>query len=165
LKRSAWIEGPYRYRLDRTWDPSLSGLGRGRLVFVMLNPSSADGETDDPTLRRCIGFAQGLDFDSLTVCNLFALRSSSPAALLEHPDPIGPKNLAAVLEASTGADVIAAWGCFRYPVAHRERAAEIVTALLFRARSLSCLGVTVGGAPRHPLYVRSGTRPEPWPRA
>jgi len=160
VNRSEIAQGPYRYRLDRAW----GGLFvPRRLVFVMLNPSSANGLEDDPTLRRCLGFARALEFDSLSVVNLFALRSRLPSALLEHPDPVGPSNEHHVLQAIDGADVIAAWGSFRYPIAFRERVGALVTTILFRARTLSCLGTTLTGAPRHPLYVHSDTRPRAWP--
>lgn len=78
--------GAYRYRLDRLG----ALLGRGAVNFVMLNPSTADAEQDDPTIRRCLGYAFRWGFARLIVTNLYALRSTDPRALWEHPDPIGP---------------------------------------------------------------------------
>lgn len=81
----------YRYRLTRTWDQCLV-CNRPPAVFVMLNPSTADASLDDPTIRRCVGFAKAWGCPGLTVVNLYALRSADPKALWSHPDPVGPDN-------------------------------------------------------------------------
>src|SRR6187455_1128147 len=81
------------------------------VLFVCLNPSTADEVRDDPTIRRCVGYAKRWGFSRLVVCNLFALRSTDPRALYEHPDPIGPANDRHLLDEATRADrVVAAWG-------------------------------------------------------
>ncbi len=80
-------DGVYRYRLWRTWDAS-----KPTLAFLMLNPSTADATEDDPTIRRCLGFAKEWGYGSLVVVNLFALRSPNPDALRENDDPVGPEN-------------------------------------------------------------------------
>ena len=77
----------YRYMLERTWD-----CRKERVLFVMLNPSTADEEEDDPTITRCLGFATRWGFGSLVVGNLFALRSPNPRELFQHSDPLGPDN-------------------------------------------------------------------------
>src|SRR4051812_5648202 len=79
--------GTYRYRLGRSWEPSMPRLG-----FVMLNPSVASADIDDPTIRRCIGFAQRLGFGSIDVGNLFAYRATKPKDLKEAGFPEGPDN-------------------------------------------------------------------------
>jgi len=142
----------YRYLLTRTWT---SGLV---VLFVMLNPSTADAGTDDPTLRRCRGFARRHGFGGLAVVNLFALRATDPAALSEHPDPVGPATDAFIATAAADTDRhIAAWGA--HPAA-RARAATVAAALTSAARrgsrpGLACLGLTKTGQPRHPLYLPS----------
>src|SRR5262249_14212908 len=90
VRRAAVISdcGRYRYSLTRRWGDA----AEPRALFVMLNPSTADAEQDDPTIRRCIGFAKAWGMGSLEVVNLYALRATDPAALLSAPDPIGPKN-------------------------------------------------------------------------
>ena len=140
--------GRYRYRLHREW-----GEG-GECLFVMLNPSTADAEKDDPTIRRCIGFARQFGCGSLTVVNLYALRATHPRALFAAIDPVGPENEAHILRALTQppALVIAAWG------AHGHRSVARQKFLLAAQRTENpvwCLGWTKDGAPRHPLYVRA----------
>ena len=133
----------YRYRLWRSWDPD-----GARVAFVMLNPSTADDRRDDPTIRRCVGFARSWGFGSLDVVNLFGYRATFPADLVRAPDPVGQENARHVRAALRGADlVVLAWG---------RRATDSVLLSLPRAH---CLGLTRTGQPRHPLYVRGETRP------
>src|SRR5262245_25448198 len=102
--------GRYRYLLWRAWDD------RGpRMLFVMLNPSSADDGRDDPTIRRCVRFARRHGCGSLAVANLFALRATDPRTLLarwrQGGDVVGPRNDQAIVRAAEVADVIVlAWG-------------------------------------------------------
>lgn len=154
----------YRYRLER------NGIGvplfdKGRTVtFVMLNPSTADETQNDPTVRRCIGFAQREGASRLIVVNLFALRSTDPSALLADmmADPVGCDNDDAILQAMNDADlVVAAWGAHGAVRAfQRDVAAETLS--LICGRKLQCLGTTKAGAPRHPLYVAADTPLAPW---
>ncbi len=149
--------GTYRYRLDRIWDEDTAPM-----VWVMLNPSTADHAEDDATIRRCTAFAKAAGHGGMVVVNLFALRSKDPGQLRQHPDPIGPFNEAALIEATDDAvRVAAAWG----DVSRSERArqAHAVTALLVdHGHSLESLGVTGKGHPRHPLYVRDETQLTPY---
>ncbi len=149
--------GTYRYRLDRIWDEDTAPM-----VWVMLNPSTADHAEDDATIRRCTSFAKAAGHGGMVVVNLFALRSKDPGQLRQHPDPIGPFNEAALIEATDDAvRVTAAWG----DVSRSERArqAHAVTALLTgHGHSLESLGVTGKGHPRHPLYVRDETQLTPY---
>lgn len=140
--------GRYRYRLARSWR-------RGRRVaFVMLNPNNADATRDDPTIRRCVGYARRWGFAALDVVNLFALRARHPRDLRRAEDPVGPDNDRHLRAAIRRADlVVCAWGAT--PLA-RERAASVLG--LLRGARLRCLGRTKGGAPRHPLYLRRDVR-------
>lgn len=135
----------YRYTLSRLWS-----LMPPYLVVVGLNPSTADENADDPTIRRCIGFAKREGLYGLIMVNLFALRSTDPKALLRDPHPIGADN-DAVLRQQTdrrdGSKVLCAWGA--HPAAV-ERARSIYPTL---GPLLYCLGTTKDGHPRHPLYV------------
>lgn len=155
LSRSAEIssDGLYRYWLRRSWRHG----GDGRCVcFVMLNPSTADGDVDDPTLRRCMGYAQAWGFSVLTVRNLFALRATDPAALLESDDPVGPRGDAELLVARTADVVVAAWGA-GVPFGRDRQALEMLA-----GKRLFCLERTRHGHPRHPLYCRASLQPIPF---
>ena len=137
----------YRYLLEHRWGTAAP------MVFVMLNPSTADATRDDPTLRRCLRFARRDGRGGLIVVNLFALRATDPAALAAHPDPVGPDNDQILCAAiGRGTPVIAAWGT--HGALHARD--QAVLRLLAPAR-LSCLGRTAHGQPRHPLYQPADT--------
>ncbi len=140
----------YRYRLWRRW-------GSGPVVgFCMLNPSTADASRDDPTIRRCIGFAHAWGYAGLEVLNLFGLRATQPWMLRRADDPVGRDNDAHVRAAA--ADVVAvviAWGVHG-TLGARDR--EMLALLSPRTRLLA-LGWTRAGQPRHPLYLRGDVRP------
>lgn len=143
--------GQYRYRLTRIWDQDASVL-----PIVMLNPSTADAEVDDPTIGRCISFAQREGFGGILVVNLFAYRAAAPDDMRAAEDPIGPENnntLRAVFgeAAGRGSSVLAAWGTNGD---FNSRDAEVRSLAQEVGARLVCLGRTGGGHPRHPLYVR-----------
>ena len=144
--------GRYRYRLWRRWAP-----GR-QVLFVMLNPSTADETTNDPTIRRCAGFARSWGFASLAVVNLFALRATDPARLRAARDPVGCDNDRHIAAAAAAAHaVVVAWG-MHGDLHARDRD---VLALLAQHRP-RCLGLTRDGHPRHPLYLPARTRSRPF---
>jgi hypothetical protein len=119
----------------------------------MLNPSTADATKDDPTIRRCVKFAERHKCTKLTVVNLFALRATDPGELLTHPDPIGPLNrlhLEEQVDIHQHGLIIAAWGS--HPFA-KVRAAQVIESF----GPFMCLGRTKDGSPRHPLYVKGDT--------
>lgn len=136
----------YRYTLTRTWDTKLP-----KVMFVGLNPSTADAEVDDPTVRRCVRFARDWGFGGLVLTNLFAFRSTDPKRLKAVADPVGPENDLAIGKACKSVDcVVVAWGVHG-TLSNRDR---VVLAML---ESPNCLGVTSSGAPRHPLYLAACT--------
>lgn len=146
-------DGLYRYRLWRAWRPELP-----RLVFIMLNPSTADAEVDDPTIRRCMGFAKREGgFGGIEVINLYALRATKPAHLLDHPDPNGPTNVAywhAMLGGKRPEQVVAAWGAHVHGLDQRGVFSWAMSSSAGMPRNgWRCLGVTKAGHPRHPLYL------------
>ncbi len=150
--------GSYRYLLTRPAE--VMHPDRGTALFLMLNPSTADGQVDDPTIRRCRAFAKAWGCSGLTVANLFALRSTDPEALQSHPDPVGPANDGWLKQlASEYGDVVCAWGAHEMAVGR-----SIVVAQLLRQSGarLWCLGTTKHGFPRHPLYVRSDQQLVEW---
>ena len=140
--------GRYRYRLQRTW-----GSGP-QMTFIMLNPSTADAELDDPTIRRCIAFAKREGCGGIVVVNCFAFRATDPKELVGidgYPKSgiVGPdneKHLHEVIASSSG-PIVCAWGAFgKTDPGHwlRQR---------YAGHSLKCLGLTKEGRPKHPLYL------------
>lgn len=159
-------DGLYRYSLERWW----GGVG---VVFVMLNPSVADADTDDPTIRRCVGFARSWGYSGVVVVNLFAYRETHPKRLLEAyqagVDVVGVGNNDSILAAvgtpsssrfSDRRMVVLAWGGINPRLRWRVREVEH---LLIKAAGVKmhCLGCTAGGEPRHPLMLPANLRPLP----
>lgn len=142
-------DGVYRYSLQRIW-----GENGRRITFIGLNPSTADSTTDDPTIRRCIGFAKAWGGTSLSMVNLFALRSTNPKALFSASDPIGPENDQWLERVIASSDlIVAAWG---NNGSFLNRASAVVDRFSDR---LHVLAITGQGEPGHPLYIRADTVP------
>lgn len=150
-------DGQYRYLLTRIWGDPLN-----LVTWIMLNPSTADANIDDPTIRRCIGFARHWGYDGIRVANLYAYRATDPKALWATNHPVGWLNdlyLALALESAHQYDtpVVAAWGANAKP----DRIAQFLE--LPNAERTQALGVTKDGQPRHPLYLRADSILAPWP--
>ena len=163
IHRSAEISGSgvYRYRLSRHWD-----FGKPVMRFIMLNPSTADHNIDDPTIRRCMGFARREGSGGIVVVNLFGFRATSPKALwgLSQEDLEGPSNVGWVTaELNMAAHdrnlgrpgvVVAAWGGSWRPLKRQGiRPFPVLAYAAERQLPIYCLGVTRDGDPRHPLYI------------
>lgn len=138
----------YRWGLGRQWDDR-----KMQMTFVMLNPSSAGCLNDDPTIRKCIGFANRHGCGGIEVVNLFGLVSTDPKGLLKVEDPVGPCNDTALRWAMARPLVVAAWG--RFPKKLRKAIQPISS---IPAGGLRCFGVTKDGQPRHPLMLAYSTR-------
>lgn len=137
----------YRYDLWRRWAPGPYAM------FIGLNPSTADETQDDPTIRRCIGFAKAWGYSALCMTNLFAFRATDPKEMKAEVDPIGWGNDATIIRLSADAGVvIAAWGVHG---THLDRAADVVKLI----PNLQCLGLSKDGHPRHPLYLKADCEP------
>lgn len=164
-RRHAVIEGPYRYRLTREWGP-LYGEGCKRICWIMLNPSTADGLSDDPTIRKCMGFTARLDFNAFEVVNLFAFRATDPADLIrahQSYDIRGPANDKAIIEATRRASlVICAWGA-SVDALQSFCPEELVVHATVPHPQVRCLGRTKSGEPRHPLMLPYSAQLEAWP--
>jgi len=151
IQKSAIISpcGVWRYRLTRVWSSA------PLLPFVMLNPSIADADIDDPTIRRCMSFAQRESAGGIMVVNLYALRATDPARLKADDNPIGPDNDDHIRELASGAfhtsgSIVCAWGAN----AALARSVNVATMIRGEGAVTVCLGTTRSGEPRHPLYVR-----------
>lgn len=145
----------YRYLLTRTWD----GEGR-RVLFIMLNPSTATERQNDPTVERCERRARALGFGAFRVVNIFAYRATDPRDMRSARDPVGPDNDRAILDSLGWADqVICAWGTHG---AHLGRGAQVEHLLRASGQDLFHLGLSKAGHPRHPLYIAYARQPEIW---
>ena len=153
MERNATLDstGVYRYSLWRGWS-----LSNPPIAFVLLNPSQANAYVDDPTLRRCIRFAQDWGYGSLEVVNLFALMSTDPRQLQVAADPIGSECDRYLLAAAAKAEqIVIAWGNWGR-LHQRDRA---VLRLLAPYAPLYCLGKNQTGQPCHPLYLQKNVTP------
>ncbi len=161
--------GLYRYVLWRRWDKT-----KPRLIFIMLNPSTADATQDDATIRVCTGRARRMGMGGIRVLNLFAYRATHPTELGKITDPIGPendshieRNLGMRSFSGRGGDpepMIAAWGDGglrqgRYHPRWREVVSLICEDM---GGELYHIGLTKAGQPKHPLRISYGVAPQLW---
>jgi hypothetical protein len=150
--------GVYRYELWRSWNT------KPPIVFLMLNPSTADAERNDPTVERCERRARALRAGGVIVVNIFALRSTDPKALYRAPDPVGPENDESIVRSCATLQpraVICAWG--RHGNLHG-RGAAVLALLRTHGVIPMCLGLNGDGTPKHPLYLRYSAKPIKVPR-
>lgn len=178
----------YRYRLRREWRlggdlalwnmwtdehgaPIVDGAGHQlgeplSCVFIMLNPSTADGKEDDPTIRRCVGFAKALRFDRLEVVNLFAHRATDPRQILAmgpQDDPVGYQNEEHVSRALDEAGmIVCAWGAHGAHLGQDETMLGWIERHNHRDAPVVALGLTKDGHPRHPLYLPANSQAVPF---
>lgn len=148
-------DGRYRYSLWRTWDAD-----RPSALFIMLNPSTADADVDDPTIRKCIGFARRWDLGGIHVCNLYPWRATDPRELPRGRAVMGEndglRNTYAIIDAAeNAARIIAAWGANTGP--HPGRGRLVLN--LIGDLGVEALRLTKHGHPWHPLYVPYSATP------
>ena len=138
----------YRYALWRRWAHSGEG---DQVMFIGLNPSTADETEDDPTIRRCIRFAKDWGYSGLIMMNAYAYRATNPKDMKKALDAIGPSNNESLRVRSTQVDkVVAAWGAHCTEI----REQQVCRAI---GKPIYCLGKTKHGRPKHPLYLRADT--------
>lgn len=157
MKRSAIFseDRVFRYELLRIWDSI-----KPRVLFIGLNPSIADENYDDNTIKRCLTFADSWGFGSIGMVNLFGFMATKPKDMMAAVDPIGPEWDLALARAFPHASmVIAAWGAGG---AYRGRGEWVRMMLNELGVQLYHLGLTGGGFPRHPLFLRADTQPTLW---
>jgi hypothetical protein len=151
-------DGYYRYRLWRRWAPRNNG--QGHVVFVMLNPSTADANDDDATIRRCIGYGKRWGHGGLEVVNLFAFRATDPKALRWNGGVAtgDPTNLETIVDVcSKNGPIVMAWGA--NADRHRDRVVDVETQLRRLRVPLHTLGLTTRGQPLHPLRLAASRVP------
>lgn len=141
----------YRYVLERMWDAD-----KPKVTWILLNPSTADHERDDPTNKRGISFSRRWGFGTCVFVNLFAFRASKPATMKQAQDPVGPENDRHVLQHVRDADrIVVAWGSHG---AWRDRGREAVDAIQALGLEMHCFGLCKNGHPKHPLYLPNASR-------
>lgn len=140
----------YRYALWRTWDSA-----KPFVLFVGLNPSTADEKTDDPTLIRCMNFAKSWGYGGVCMANLFAFRATDPAQMKAASDPVGKQNNRWLKKlAGEAGIVVAAWGNDGAFLGRSEKVIKILP-------ELHCLKMNKSGEPAHPLYQPAKRQPVP----
>lgn len=149
-------DGKYRYCLTRVWDAE-----KPLLYFVMLNPSTADGDDDDPTIKKCVGFAKLNKFGGIMVFNLFALRATEPREMfLWREQAIGYENDEHLMKIPRGATVCCAWGTTAHVYSWSQERIRCVKSILkslgVRAKCVYKSGAITSERPWHPLYVKYG---------
>jgi len=133
----------YRYMLWRIWDTD-----RSDLMIVGLNPSTADAQKDDPTIRRCIQFARDLGFGGVYIANLFAYKATLPSNLFKATDPVGPLNNFFLSEfKNLVSTVLVAWGNHGVFLEQNQRVLKLF-------ENPYCLKINKSGEPAHPLYLK-----------
>ncbi|MEZ5337741.1 MAG: DUF1643 domain-containing protein [bacterium] len=143
----------YRYTLERIWDAEKPFAN-----FICLNPSTATALKDDPTNRRCRGFAWDWDMGGMITTNVFGWRSTDPKGLKDPQDPVGTDNDRWILEiAGRAGVVVVAWGNHARLGARSQAVARL---LLGGGIAAHALAVNANGEPKHPLYLRSELRPQ-----
>lgn len=157
MKKEATISAckKYRYTLSRIWDDS-----KPAVLFIMCNPSTADADVDDPTIRRCINFAKAWGFGALHVVNLFAFRSSKPGDLLDAEDPIGPDNIFHINEMVKVSNlIISAWGNSKIVEKLCKKFSSYKPFLGIKVSDLDYIELAKDGTPKHPLYLSADLKP------
>lgn len=157
MKKTAIIEGNYRYELGREWNDKLPNIG-----FIMHNPSTANDEKDDPTIRRCMEFARLWGYGGILVYNLWNFIAPNLRELIIDWDQMRGDDQQA--ERIFGMVeylpmIICAWGDvgeYRSKI----RAGQVLNSLSSNRHKLYCLGVNKSGMPRHPLYVPGNYKPK-----
>jgi len=140
----------WRYTLDRSWN-----YWKPFLLWILLNPATANAEVDDPTNRRGIRYAQEWGYGSLTFCNLFAFRTAYPSELKKASDPIGPDNDGMIMINARRADkIMIGWGNHGD---YMNRSDEVLDML--EDYKLYCLTQNKSGQPKHPLYCKADMKP------
>ena len=145
----------YRYSLWR--NENQSGLEK-LVAFIGLNPSTADEEKNDPTVKRCINFAERWGYGGMVMLNLFAFRATDPKVMRAENEPVGPLNLGVIQWfAERVGLVVTCWGNHG---SHLDQ--YKITVSTISSYKLHHLGLTKTGQPKHPLYLRADTKPIPW---
>ncbi|MCH9653297.1 MAG: DUF1643 domain-containing protein [Planctomycetes bacterium] len=148
----------YRYILTRNFLNSKRPHSKpGVCNFIMLNPSTADAEKNDPTVARCCKYAQRWGYGALIVTNIFGYRATDPKEMKAQEDPVGKQNMKYIYKAASESDfIVCAWGTHG---GYQNQGREVVEMLEEMQGRMHCLEITKHGHPKHPLYCRGDLKP------
>lgn len=168
MKRTARIsaDGLYRYELWRDWSGYNTRAAKSPLVAILLNPSTADGERDDPTNNKLVKYARREGHDGLWMGNVLAYRATDPRWLSSVEDPVGTENYTTltILICQAHKHVLVGWGTQPHLREKMKPVIEHIKAMAkFHNKSLVCLGKNNDGSPKHPLYLRDDAPLVAWP--
>ena len=140
----------YRYQLSRIWHEE-----KPKILFIMLNPSTADEFVEDPTIRRVVTYAKDWGYGGVYVGNLYAFRSTDPKGLKSITDPVGPENITHIQTLISVVDkVIYAWG-------NEEKEPDWLKKMV---DTPYCIEISKKGIPKHPLYLKKCLIPQIYKR-
>lgn len=139
--------GTYRNFLLVTWRLSLP-----ELAVIGLNPSKADLQRSDNTMRKCVNWAKGHGYGSLLMLNCYPFRATDPSDMRAAVDPFGGQTLACLTKlCSDVLTVVAAWGG---QAKHLGRGDEVARVFNRAGIPLFCFGINQDGSPLHPCYAK-----------
>ena len=139
----------YRYSLTRAWK-----LSQKPALFIGLNPSTADENNDDPTIRRCMHYAYEWGFGGLIMLNLFAFRATLPSDLRKSKFPVGQENNQFIVDSQHEAGIVlVAWGNNGNLLNRDQAVLQLIS-------NPMCLNINNSGQPAHPLYQRKDISPK-----
>ena len=140
----------YRYQLSRIWDEE-----KPKILFIMLNPSTADEFVEDPTIRRVVNYAKDWGYGGVYVGNIYSFRSTYPKGLKCIADPIGPENINHIQTLISLVDkVIYAWG-------NEEKEPDWLKKIV---ETPYCIEISKKSIPKHPLYLKKCLIPQIYKR-
>jgi hypothetical protein len=151
--------GLYRYRLVRTVGDRGQTYG-----FIGVNPSTADAQLDDHTVRKWRGFVSRWNGCRFLVGNAFAFRATDVDELAGAADPVGPANDQHLKRIVCEADVLVpCWGKVgKVPARLRGRFEDVLAILHATGKPVMHLGLTACGSPKHPLTLSYSTPLQEW---
>ena len=159
----SWAElsecGKYRYAIGRRWLAT-----KPMILWIMLNPSTADHNHEDPTIRRVIDYSQRWGFGAMVVCNLWPMRTAYPWILFDMPlkDALGPDGVNdrhIRFFADHAEKIICAWGANGQKLGQGERVRQMLNG---EGLELNSLRMTKTEQPSHPLYLPKKLEPVQW---
>ena len=155
----------YRYTLEHVIEEAQAEIfAARRLQWIGLNPSTADEQKLDPTLKRIRAFTLAAGYGGFIMTNVFAWRATKPADMKKQADPIGPENDAWLMRVAERCEAsVACWGGIaNFPRSLRHRAASVRLMFSRANRPLLCLKIAADGSPWHPLYLDGATTLKPY---